>query len=303
MKPIFKIQFLFLCVVVALLSMGTQSGFGQTAPPLNFGNNLFVTGDYIVAGAQNMNKTFSNGYAVGTITIPDPNPGITGIKQVPAGAQIVDAILYWQTVEKTGVAPGAPGSGQNGYFRPLGVTGGPAAPRVFHQWSKRLQPQQRQLEQWRLQRHLHRKASSNLSHGRCWLAAAGCQRQCFDKRPVRSSAPKCQQQQYSSDSGRNSCRHLSGRHKRSREGCSAGCSSDLRGRICPHSGQLEYAANDIGLLPARERPRWKCHQSADAHCQQRPEQQISKRLLEGPVAPLSLRGIEPPISRVLRHVG
>ena len=34
-----------------------------------------------------MNTTFSNGYAVGTITIPDPNPGITGIKQVPAGAQ------------------------------------------------------------------------------------------------------------------------------------------------------------------------------------------------------------------------
>ncbi len=127
MKPILKIQFLFLCVLLTLLSMATQSGFGQAAP-LTFGNNLFVTGDYIVAGAQNMNKTFSNGYAVGTITIPDPNPGITGIKQVPAGAQIVDAILYWQTVEKTAVAPGGPGSGQNGYFRPLGITGGPAAP-------------------------------------------------------------------------------------------------------------------------------------------------------------------------------
>src|SRR5690348_14471703 len=127
MKPIFKIQFLSLCVLLALLSTGTQSGFGQAAP-LTFGNNLFVTGDYIVAGAQNMNKTFSNGYAVGNITIPDPNPGITGIKQVPAGAQIVDAILYWQTVEKTGVAPGAPGSGQNGYFRPVGISGGPLAP-------------------------------------------------------------------------------------------------------------------------------------------------------------------------------
>src|SRR6478609_8366994 len=109
MKPIIRIQFACLSVLLGLLSMGTQSGFGQA--PLSFGNNLFVTGDYIVAGAQNMNKTFSNGYAVGNITIPDPNPGITGIKQVPAGAQIVDAILYWQTVEKTGVAPGGPGSG------------------------------------------------------------------------------------------------------------------------------------------------------------------------------------------------
>ena len=128
MRPALKFQFLAICSALALLPMGTPSSLAQSTPPLNFGNNLFVTGDYIVAGAQNMNKTFSNGYAVGTITIPDPNPGITGVKQVPAGAQIVDAILYWQTVEKTGVAPGAPGSGQNGYFRPLGITGGPSAP-------------------------------------------------------------------------------------------------------------------------------------------------------------------------------
>lgn len=116
-----------LVVLLSLLLAVVQTGFAQ-AGPLNFGNNLFVTGDYVVAGAKGMTTTFSNGYAVGTITIPDANPGITGVKQVPAGAQIVDAILYWQTVEKVGVTPGGPGSGQNGYFRPLGVTGGPGAP-------------------------------------------------------------------------------------------------------------------------------------------------------------------------------
>lgn len=66
-------------------------------------------------------------YAVGTISVPDSNPGIQGVKQVPKGAQIVAALLYWQTVEKVGVTMGGAGSGQNGYFRPV-FTGGPAAP-------------------------------------------------------------------------------------------------------------------------------------------------------------------------------
>ena len=107
-------------------------GFAQAPnPPLNFGNNFFVTGDYIVAGAYGMttNSTTFNGvtYAVGTISVPDGNPGIQGTNKVPTGAQIVAALLYWQTVEKVGVAPGAPGSGQNGFFRPL-LSGGPPAP-------------------------------------------------------------------------------------------------------------------------------------------------------------------------------
>ncbi len=124
-----KSRLLCLLVLVSFVSALTQFTFAQAGSnPLNFANNLFVTGDYIVAGAQGMTSTFQNGYAVGTIFIPDPNPGITGVKQVPAGAQIVDAILYWQTVEKVGITPGGPGSGQNGFFRPLGITGGPAAP-------------------------------------------------------------------------------------------------------------------------------------------------------------------------------
>lgn len=124
-----------LLVLLATLSTLAPSGFAQAPdPPLNFGNNFFVTGDYIVAGANGMTTSFTtiNGvrYAVGTITVPDPNPGITGTKQVPPGAQIVAALLYWQTAEKTGVTPGGAGSGQNGYFRPLlySKSGGPAAP-------------------------------------------------------------------------------------------------------------------------------------------------------------------------------
>jgi hypothetical protein len=111
-----------------------QSGFAQSnVNPLTFENNFFVTGDYVVAGAQNMTTNFvsinGNSYAKGTITVPDLNTGInpsplTGDNKVPAGAQIVAATLYWQTAEKIGVVPGQPGSGQNGFFRPV-FTGGP----------------------------------------------------------------------------------------------------------------------------------------------------------------------------------
>lgn len=109
----------FPVLLLALLSTAVQSSFAQADPPLNFENNFFVTGDYVVAGAQGMTSHLVNGFATGTITIPDANPGITGTKSVPAGAQIVAALLYWQTVEKVGVVPGQPESGQNGSFRPI----------------------------------------------------------------------------------------------------------------------------------------------------------------------------------------
>jgi hypothetical protein len=71
-----------------------------------------------------MNVDVANGYATGTITVPDVNPGITGAKFVPAGAEVVAAVLYWQTVEKAAVVPGQTGSGENGFFRPVFI-GGP----------------------------------------------------------------------------------------------------------------------------------------------------------------------------------
>src|SRR6266404_3174506 len=98
-----------------------QSGPAAGDPPLNFGNDFFVTGDYVVAGAYGMTSHLQNGVATGTIRIPDvndrgvPNPGISGTTQVPPGAQIVAALLYWQTVEKVGQL----GTGQNGSFRPI----------------------------------------------------------------------------------------------------------------------------------------------------------------------------------------
>jgi hypothetical protein len=130
-----KIQFVCLFVLLGLLSTATRSGFAQADPPLTFANNYFVRGDYTVAGATGMTSNFTtiNGtqYAVGKITVPDPNPGIkpsgitgNGSNAVPTNAEVIAAVLYWQTVEKVGITPGQPGSGQIGFFRPL-VTNGP----------------------------------------------------------------------------------------------------------------------------------------------------------------------------------
>jgi hypothetical protein len=121
----------FLLVLVFGFSRKATAQFASAPadPPLNFGNNFFVTGDYVVAGAYNMTSTFqtlNNGiqYAVGTINVPDlknpstgaVNTGNTGATSVPAGAQIVAALLYWQTVEKLGLVGGQQGTGQIGYF-------------------------------------------------------------------------------------------------------------------------------------------------------------------------------------------
>jgi hypothetical protein len=122
-----------------LLILGfAQSDLAQSTPPLNFANNFFVTGDYVVAGAYGMNNTFQNinafgyteGYTTGAIPVPDlanpsnssqKNTGNTGATSVPTGAQIVAALLYWETVEFASTTTGQAGSGQNGFF---GVKGG-----------------------------------------------------------------------------------------------------------------------------------------------------------------------------------
>ena len=114
-----KIQFVCLFVLLGLLSLATQSGFAQSPPPLNFGNNFFVTGDYVVAGAYGMNQTVVNNLTTGTITVPDANPGITGATSVPTGAQIVAALLYWETVESNNNL----GTGQSGFFLPMAISG------------------------------------------------------------------------------------------------------------------------------------------------------------------------------------
>jgi Putative Ig domain len=101
-----------------------QSGFAQNAPaaggpPLTFGNNFFVTGDYAIGGTG-LGKS-NMGFASGTISIgngKDTNPGVAGTNSVPQGAQIVAALLYWQTAEIVGGA-----TGQKGFFRGYQIAG------------------------------------------------------------------------------------------------------------------------------------------------------------------------------------
>jgi len=61
-----------------------------------------------------------SGYAAGTITIPDPAAYATNapLQQVPPGADIVAAYLYWQTVENSGTF-----TGRNGFFRGYPIAG------------------------------------------------------------------------------------------------------------------------------------------------------------------------------------
>src|SRR5215471_5128189 len=118
-------------LAVVLVIGVTQAALAQNGPPLNFVNNFFVTGDYVVAGAYGMNQTVTNGVTTGTINVPDQNPstlkanpGITGATSVPVGAQIVAAVLYWETVESVNNT----GIGQSGFFwtpnAPAALNGG-----------------------------------------------------------------------------------------------------------------------------------------------------------------------------------
>ncbi len=106
--------------VIGLLLVLTfaQTVLAQTPPPLGFGNNFFVTGDYVVGGVG-LRGLGVNGMATGDITIPDPNQ--PNASSVPPGAQIVAAILYWESVESSQTAF----VGQKGFFRPV-FPGGPS---------------------------------------------------------------------------------------------------------------------------------------------------------------------------------
>src|SRR5215469_10641142 len=105
--------------------------FAQPSPaqsPLTPSKNYFVTGDYLVAGWQKDTAAAQtiNGvpYKTGTIQVPDPvqAPFLpAGVpSQVPAGADIVAAFLYWETVESN--LPGAL-TGKQGFFNGYPITG------------------------------------------------------------------------------------------------------------------------------------------------------------------------------------
>jgi hypothetical protein len=97
--------------VKLLISIGEAPP--PTPNPLTFENNYFVTGDYASAGVT-LRGTGVNGMATGTITIPS---GVSA-GAVPSGADIVDAFLYWQTVENTPTP-----SANTGTFLGYSITG------------------------------------------------------------------------------------------------------------------------------------------------------------------------------------
>jgi hypothetical protein len=99
------------------VSLLVSTGLPQpTAPnPLSFENNYFVTGDYVSAGVT-LRGTGVGGTATGTISIPTYAQSPT--QGVPAGADIVDAFLYWETLENT---PSA--SSTNGLFNGYSIAG------------------------------------------------------------------------------------------------------------------------------------------------------------------------------------
>lgn len=109
----------------ATIALGLVSVFGlaQPAPAqdatnqLKLSNNYFLTGDYVVGGVGLRGLGDTTGFATGTINIPDANS--VPAAGVPAGADIVAAFLYWETVEKSRSAF----AGQQGFFNGFPITG------------------------------------------------------------------------------------------------------------------------------------------------------------------------------------
>jgi hypothetical protein len=99
-----------------VVSVGPQP---TSSNPLTFENNYFVTGDYATGGVTPLlHGTGQNGIAAGTITISDSTTSTTAGQGVPDGADIIDAFLYWETLENT-PSP----SGGSGTFNSYPITG------------------------------------------------------------------------------------------------------------------------------------------------------------------------------------
>ena len=115
-------RLLSLILLFVLCSLIAPPAFAQTPIPLGLSNNYMVTGDYVVGGWNKTGSSTINGtlMSTGTITIPDPQAYATNmpLQQVPAGADIVAAFLYWEAVENSGSY-----NGQKGYFRGYSITG------------------------------------------------------------------------------------------------------------------------------------------------------------------------------------
>jgi hypothetical protein len=109
-------------IAFGLVLGSVQTGFAQTAPgpastPLGYFKNYIVTGDYVGGGVGLRGLGDANGFATGTIKIPDKNS--VPAAGVPPGADIVAAFLYWQTVEKSQSAS----AGRQGFFNGYPIAG------------------------------------------------------------------------------------------------------------------------------------------------------------------------------------
>ena len=99
--------------VGSTVNLLVSSGSTQTPSPnpLVLENNYFVTGDYVSAGVT-LRATGVSGLATGNINIPSYTQNAT--EGVPAGADVVDAFLYWESIENTAFASST-GTTFNGY--------------------------------------------------------------------------------------------------------------------------------------------------------------------------------------------
>jgi streptogramin lyase len=95
------------------LLVSTGQAQPQSPSPLSLENNYFVTGDYASAGVT-LKGTGTGGMATGTITIPNQSAS----HGVPDGADIIEAFLYWETLENT-PSPSA----SSGKFDNYSITG------------------------------------------------------------------------------------------------------------------------------------------------------------------------------------
>ncbi|HEV2617536.1 MAG TPA: hypothetical protein VGU63_13105, partial [Candidatus Acidoferrales bacterium] len=111
-------------LLTGILAFGlVQPASAQTAnQPLSLFRNYLVTGDYVVGGVGLRGTGQVDGFAHGTISIPDTMQAqATGVlpKNVPAGADVLAAYLYWETVESSTTSF----AGQNGFFNGYPISG------------------------------------------------------------------------------------------------------------------------------------------------------------------------------------
>src|SRR5262245_15068527 len=105
----------FVGIALAVVGAGLTHALLEAQAPLpqatglSFFKNYFVTGDYVVGGV-NMRGTGQGGLATGIIDLTN--------EDVPDGADVVAAFLYWETIETPNSVSGAAGATFQGNLNP-----------------------------------------------------------------------------------------------------------------------------------------------------------------------------------------